>query len=142
MTDRVYVHKQDRQVYDDLRKESLLKGMHAKDIFLLAMGYGFASGVPREFDRKDREEFFWRYYLQPGDWALIKSIALACSSSPNILGDEDAVINLAEQFAHAGIYLLAGEIKSTSSESADRAFEKALSGIVKQLDLPAPAESE
>lgn len=76
------------------------------ELFLLFMAIGYREGVkrPKPASKSDgpRLEF-----IKPDQKSLIKAIALAESEDSEILLDEDALYDIAEQFAAGGLAILA-----------------------------------
>lgn len=87
------------------------ESVSSKQLFFLCMGMGiqrdFMGEVPPRKSDSVRLE-----YLDEKDFALLKTVALAYKKDFNILLDEDAAYDIAEQFASGGLQIFADEIKS------------------------------
>ena len=79
------------------------------EIFMLCLGVGYSSGKkndvpPRKSDVSNVK------YIQEMDLANIRAIALDESKDPTILLREDDVFDIAEQYASAGLEIMAREM--------------------------------
>jgi len=131
ITDRLYVGKGDKELYDRLADEWILRNKTRKEQFLLAMAFGFKSGVRRELDQRD--EFFFRKDLRVEDEALLDAVAIQAEGTLDVLSDEERVLSIAQEYAHAGIRLLADEIEGASFGSFEKKFERELFEAFKAL---------
>ena len=125
--DVLCIDKRDRQLYDDIARESIFKDHDRKEQFLVAMATGFGAAAKRPLEGIESSGFFRTSYLQPQDRALINAVAVAESQSVDVLLDPEAVFRTAEEYAHGGIQILHGEIMNTQYGSFDKRFEKVLS---------------
>jgi len=122
--DRLYVGKGDKDLYDKMVQESILKNTTRKEQFLLAMAYGIRSNVRRKIEQ--REEFFLRKDLLLEDEAMLDAIAIRADNALDVLSSKVQIFSIAQEYAHAGIRLLAAEIEGTSYGSFEKKFEKEL----------------
>lgn len=127
--DRLYVDKGDKALYEKLKEEALFRAKENRDLFLIAMVYGFKNNVRRRIET--REGYVRAEYLNPDDWALIHSIVMANEPIGSI-EDREKVFHMAEEFAHAGVRLLADAIDSVPIGSFDKWFEKQVSDSYKE----------
>jgi len=127
MPDRVYIDKEDRSLYEKIENENMFKEKTRKEQFLFAMAIGFESKFKRPFNT--REGFFLIKDLRPEDEALINAVALHENNSVEVLSDKEKVFKIAEEYAHAGIKLLADRIESMQSGSFYKQFDKELHEI-------------
>ena len=133
--DRVYIAREDKPLYERLHKEAMGKGKGNKELFLLAVATGSRCGVPRPFEK--REEYVRAEYFNERDLALLSALAVQHEKGNiDIVSNRDEVFAIAEQYAHAGIRLLAEMIDSSSHEGFEKRFEKdlheAFAGIPQQ----------
>jgi hypothetical protein len=119
--DRLYIEKTDRALYDKLKSIEVFKDKETKDLFLVAMSYGYKNEITRSIDTKDG--FVRTEYLKPKDLALINAVALT-QGGIEMLDKPDEVFKLAEEYANAGIKLLVGEIDSVAFGSFEKQWEK------------------
>jgi len=131
MPDRINIDKNDRELYDNLKKEKFFEGRENKEQFLFAMTIGFKNDVRRPL--KTKEGFVRAEYLQPQDMALINALAMS-KKGPEVLSNKEEVFRIAEEYAHAGIKILADEIKSSSYGSFTKKFEKELFELFEKIE--------
>ena len=126
--DRIYVSKsaEVQAIYERLKEEKSEDPKRPptkpfrfdRDIFLAAAAMGFASKkfVPLESsERKDK--FQWGTLLSD-EHALptLRALALAHSSDPEVLLDDDRVASIAEGYANGGIKALDKKLNSDADE--------------------------
>lgn len=128
--DRIYVDKDDKELYEKIKEEEIFQDRENKDLFIIAMAYGFKHQVKRKLDKK--EGYLRTEYLKREDWGLINSVAVNDGLIDN-LNDREAVLKLAEEYAHGGIKLLCDYIDSIQHGSFDRQFEKELLDLFDEL---------
>jgi hypothetical protein len=124
--DRLHVDKADRQLYDDMARESVFKDQERKEQFLTAMAIGYKEGARRPLQDIESSGFFRTAYLLPQDLALINAVAVVQAGSVEILLDAESVFGIAEEFAHGGIQILHGLIMDTQFGSFAKRLEKML----------------
>lgn len=124
--DRLYINKENRVIFDKLKKDGLFKGLSNKDQFLFAMAIGFHNG--KAFSPlSTKEGFFFAKDLQPNDRVLLEALALAMNNNYiNILEDASAVYKCAEEVANAGIKILENKYNSVALGSYEKSLEKEL----------------
>jgi len=126
LRDRLFIDKDDKASYEHLKEESMFADKDNKDVFIMAMVYGYSRKESTAIDRK--HGYVRTSYLNDEDWALLRAIALA-EESAEVLADSEKVCQLCEQYANAGIKLLYGKIIKGSFGSFEKEFEKELSKI-------------
>jgi len=137
--DRLNIDRKDRELYNKLDSEEILKfkdngGTRTrKEQFIFAMAYGFKLESRKPLD--SMEGFVLAKDLRPDDEALINAIAIYNTKSIEILSDQKEVFKIAEEYAHAGIILLDSKIKSTSFVSYERELEKTLHEMFQKIKL-------
>ncbi|MBU4502296.1 MAG: hypothetical protein KKA79_06875 [Nanoarchaeota archaeon] len=129
--DRLSCRKGDREIYDLLKKEELLKGKPLIDIFMMALTTGYKEKHRVKLDTKDG--LILLYHVPTKLKSIMKAIAIAEEEADlNVLLDEAKVYSIAEEYAAGGIKILktkvlGGEfgsyIKKLESELVDE-FEK------------------
>jgi len=132
MPDRLYIDKEDRPYYQKAVEENVVnfKNKNQKEQFLLAMAIGFENDQKREL--KSRDGFFFSNYLGAEDRTLINALAIHEHGSTDILASEKEVFDIAEQYASAGIRILADSIDKVQFGKFDKMFEK---DLVEMLNL-------
>ena len=123
MPDRLYVDKEDRLYYKKAEDENVInfKNKNQKEQFLLAMAIGFESGQKHEL--KTRDGFFFSDLLGAEGRTMINALAINETGSADVLADERAVFDIAEQYASAGIRILAESIGKVQFGKFDKVFE-------------------
>jgi len=135
--DRIFIDKKDRDLFNKLDQEDMLKfkgGRRTrKEQFLFAMAIGFKNDICYPLETK--EGWFNTRDLQPEDEALINAIAVHKAGSVEILSHRAEVYKIAEEYAHGGIKILCDKIKSTALGTFDKMLEKELHEIHKNLSF-------
>lgn len=135
--DRLYMDKADRDLYNDLNQEQILKfkdrgGTRTrKEQFLLAMAFGFHNSARRAI--RAREGLFLAKDLHSSDTALLNAVAIAETGNPDVVLDKGEVFRIAEEFAHGGIRLLKDRISSSPLGSFEKRLEKDLRVLAQEL---------
>lgn len=105
--DRIYVRKEDREIYEAIRKnDGDLKGVTNMDIFLIAMMLGFEKKGRQGLkgthsDAKDglvRDQSF-----NSDHWRVIKSFAVYEEGYMEVLLSNNKMFDVAEKYANVGI---------------------------------------
>jgi len=130
MPDRFCIDKEDRPYYQKAVDENVVnfKNKNQKDRFLLAMAIGFEND--QKHGLKTRDDFFYSHDLGTEDRALINALAIHKHGSADILANEKEVFDIAEQYASAGIRILADSIDKVQFGKFDKIFEQDLVEIL------------
>ena len=88
-----------------------------KDVFMMALYVGARSGRPRALDGKRATSPFRAGVLTHEEQMLLRAIAIGHLKEPEVIGEPQRVVRIAEEFANAGIWKL-DEILNTSGEEA------------------------
>ena len=133
MPDRFYIDKEDRPYYQKAIEENIVnfKNKNQKEQFLLAMAIGFENDQKRELKTKDG--FFFSNYLGSEDKTLINALAIHVHGGSDILANEKEVFEIAEQYASAGIRILAESIDKVQFGKFDKIYEKDLLDILNRI---------
>jgi len=135
--DRINIDKKDRELFNELDQEEMLKFKGGKrtrkEQFLFAMALGFKSDVSQPLESK--EGWFNTRDLQLEDEALLNAIALHKTQIVEILSNKTEIYKIAEEYAHAGIRLLCDKIKSTQFGSFDKLLEKELHDLFVDMKI-------
>ncbi len=133
--DRINIDKKDRDLYNKLDNEEMLKSKGGtrtrKEQFITAMAIGFKNNVRRPLESKDG--FVLNKDLRSEDMVLINSIAIHETESVEVLSDIRNVFKIAEEFAHGGIRLLVDKIDTISYGSFEKQFEKEICDLYNRL---------
>lgn len=87
-----------------------LGGLSNKELFLIAMAWGFRNGIRAEKVVKSGTGVRLEY-LTDSDQAIIAAVQLSTSGNADALLDIDARYDMAEEFAEGGIRLLKSEME-------------------------------
>jgi len=137
--DRIYIDKKDRELYNKLDQEEMLRHKDKggrrirKEQFLIAMAIGFRNNVRRPLEVK--EIWFLIKDLKSEDEALMDAIAIYTTHSVDVLSNREEVFKIVEEYAHAGIRLLVDKIFSISHGSFAKQFENELKNIYSEMRL-------
>ena len=128
--DRLYIAKEDRERYTRLRDE-FGEDSNWKELFMLAAGTGCRVGERQPFEKRD--EFFHVRDLKDRDWALLNALALHAEDDADVTLETDEVFSIAEEYAHAGIRILADMVESSPLEGFQKHLEKRLDDVYEEL---------
>lgn len=107
--DTISIDSSFHQFYKDMTEENNtldapFKMM--KDIFMLAMCLGMRLGKKKSLDTKKQSIFRWAQFDAQVDVPLLKAVAIADTGDVNILLNRNEILNIAEEYANAGIHEL------------------------------------
>jgi hypothetical protein len=135
--DRINIDKNDREIYNSLDQEEILKfkgGRRTRrEQFIFSLAVGFNNKLKSEIENK--EGWFNARELQAEDYAILNAIALFDVGTVDILSKKDLVFKIAEEYAHAGIRLLGNKIKNIPYGSFDKILEKELDDLYGKIKL-------
>ena len=77
-----------------------------KDVFIWSACLGFRSGRRKPITGKRKMIFRWAQLSPQTDIPLLKAIAIADSGDVQVLLNQNEIVNIAEEYANAGIYEL------------------------------------
>ena len=105
--DRIFVRKEDREIYEAIRKnEGDLKGLNNMDIFLIAMILGFEKkgrqGL-KGIHSDARDGFVRDQSFNSDHWRVIKSFAVYEEGYMEVLLSNNNMFDVAEKSANVGI---------------------------------------
>jgi hypothetical protein len=116
------IDDQDRVQYEEkLKREPVFNSRDNKDVFLVAMSFGFKNKVRVPLRKKFG--FVRTSYLQIEDDALMDVVAYGDTGDPEVLADRGRVYQIAEEYAHGGIGLLVDWIAAQPHHSTEKALE-------------------
>jgi len=124
--DRLYVRKVDLETYKLLGKErsSFLCGKENKELFIMAMIYGFLKKNRLKLDKK--EGFIREEYLNDEYRTVMKAVAIKEESALEILLDPQKVYSIAEEYAAGGISYLKNDVFSKRHGTYSKRLEEQL----------------
>lgn len=74
-----------------------------KDVFMLAACLGFRRGQRKPLAGSKRQIFHWAQFSEQVDVPILKAIAIATTGDVLVLGNQERIIQIAEEYANAGI---------------------------------------
>lgn len=123
---RTFLNFSDKSVdaYKALARE--LGGLANKDVFLLAMAWGYQNGCDVHDDFKKSGTGVRLEYLKDEDQALMAALQLAVTKDPESILDMEQRYDIAERYAEGGVRLLARMMDDEGD------FSRRMSAEVKQ----------
>lgn len=125
--DRVYIRKDDKEVYDQLQKKDPTSPFYKKEnrvVYMAALARGFKDGGRLELN--NREGFIRLTTLKEKNKAIIKAIAVQEENTLDVLGDKEKVYKIADEYAAGGLQLLKGKVLEQNSGSYVKKLESEL----------------
>ena len=124
----INVGKKDKKDFDLLRedKSSFFYGRDHKEIFFMAIVYGFMNNNSKALGDKHSGGHFRVETLSEGDKTLIKALAVKKTGSLDVLLNLKEVYSIAEQYATGGISYLKNGVFSKQHGSYAKRLEELL----------------
>lgn len=124
--DRLYIRKVDVESYKLLAKErsSFLNGKENKELFIMAMVYGFLRGNRLKLDKK--EGFIREEYLKDEYRTVMKALAMKEEGGLEVLLNPQKVYSIAEEYAAGGIGYLKNDVFNKKQGSYVKRLEELL----------------
>jgi hypothetical protein len=131
--DRISFDKKDRTLYEKLDSEEMLNHRYRtrKEQFMFAMAIGLMHD--KKLLINSREGFVLAKDLQPEDIALLDAVAVFDQKSDEVLTDKRKVFLIAEEYAHAGIIILAEKLESSAYGTFEKYIEKEIIELFKKI---------
>lgn len=111
--DRVFIRKQDREIYQTLRtQEGDLQGASNTELFLIAMMFGYEKNKKLDINVMDKEPpllndgLIRTVSFSTDAWDLIKAFAVHIDQDVNVLENNDRMLDIAQRYAYEGISIL------------------------------------
>jgi len=135
--DRINIDKSDREIYNSLDQEEILKfkgGRRTRrEQFIFSLAVGFNNKAKSESEIENKEGWFNARELQPEDYAILNAVALFHTGTIDILSKKDLVFKIAEEYAHLGVRLLSNKIRNTPYGSFEKILEKELDELCRRI---------
>ena len=133
VTDRLFCEKGDKEnFYDKISEsEAFFKGKDRRDQFLYAMAVGVRNRMKQPLSRTDG--MFNTRDLSGEDEALLYAVAILDTGSFDILNDIASVYRIAEEYAHAGVQIIAKELETVQYGSYSKQLELGSIEIYEQI---------
>lgn len=105
---QLFISIEAKKIYDNLRELAEFKSLDNKDLFIMALVFGYKSGKKRELKSKEKTEsgFTRERYLTDNDNCILKAIAIQQENEVDVIRDIQKVYTIAEEYANEGIYHL------------------------------------
>lgn len=106
---QIYISKEARKLFDNMKNQlEEFKQMDNKDLFILAVMFGYLNNRKKKLERLKRTEsgFTRERYLLPEDNGVLKAIAIFDEKDISIVNNIPHVYSIAEEYANAGIAYL------------------------------------
>ena len=84
-----------------------------KDLFMLAACTGFRIQQRKSLSKRE-QPFHYSVFTEAEDIPILKAIAIATTGDVSVLADPDQIVQIAEEYANAGI----GEIRAVVADNA------------------------
>ncbi|MCA0457125.1 MAG: hypothetical protein LCI00_24350 [Chloroflexi bacterium] len=84
-----------------------------KDLFMLAASIGFRAQQRKPLGKRE-QPFHYSVFTEAEDIPILKAIAIATTGDVSVLADPNQIVEIAEEFANAGI----GEIRAVVNDNA------------------------
>jgi dnd system-associated protein 4 len=81
-----------------------------KDVFMLAAYLGYRRGQPKPIAGSKRQIFHYTQFSDQVDMPILKAIAIATTGDIQVLADPEQIVQIAEEYANAGIQELKAQI--------------------------------
>ena len=98
--DRILIGEGDREIYERLKKTSFFEGKDNKDIFLMALAWGFHNGKSSPITNK--ETFFLLTTLEEHEKSIINAIAVYVKDDVEVLLNKKEVYDIAQEYGICG----------------------------------------
>ena len=101
---QIYISKELRKVFDQITTYDEFKNLENKDLFILAVIFGYMNKKKNPLATKDRTEsgYTRERYLSEIDNSILKAIAIADTGSIDIINEIPKVYAVAEEYANGG----------------------------------------
>jgi dnd system-associated protein 4 len=111
-SDRVSIDEAVMDIYRELTEGSSIEQAPfrtLKDVFMLAVVLGYRRGSRRATPSSSRHTIR-KEVFSDNDYHLLKAIAIAATSSVEVLMSQGEVLTIAEEYAQAGIHEIKAEL--------------------------------
>ncbi len=132
--DRLRIRKEDLESFRLLNKErtSFLYGKENKELFIMAMIYGFLNKTRLKLDKK--EGFVREEYLNDEYRTVMKAVAIKEEGALEILLDPQKVYSIAEEYAAGGIGYLKNDVFNKKEGSYVKRLEELLVDLYDKIN--------
>lgn len=107
---QIFISKDARKLFDSLQEYNEFKGLENKDMFMLALMFGYSQGKRgrKELKANDRTTsgYTRERYLTDIDNGILKAIAVAETEKIELINNIPEVYAIAEEYANGGVEIL------------------------------------
>ncbi len=123
---QLFISVEAKKIFDNLRELDEFKTLDNKDLFMLAVVFGYKTGKGRELKSKDKTEsgFTRERYLSDSDNCILKAIAIKHDNKVDVIRDIQRVYSIAEEYANEGVYHLKDFVFSNPASFAKKYAEQ------------------
>jgi len=137
MPDRFFIEEDDKEIYDNLKSSNTPIGKYQKlenkDVFMLAVCYGFAYGLRKPLIKKTG--YVRPIYFKEKELNVLYSIAFDEEKNLEVYSDFKKVYVIIEEYANGGIHILKDRVESGEFGTFEKRFEEKLVDLYKkQID--------
>jgi len=142
--DRLYIEKKDRELYDKLDEEEMLKfnfkggRRNRLEQFLFALAFGYKNEVCKSLS--SREGFILLKDLPSEVDALLSAVAIAFSGSIEVLADHERLYKIGEEYACGGLKILIEKLEGPLG-TFEKELEKELVDLYNMLSIENDGEA-
>lgn len=87
-----------------------------KDIFMLAACLGYRRGQRKPLASGKKNIFHWTQFSEQVDEPVLKAMAIATTGDIQVLGNQEEILQIAEEYANAGIHELKSQVEEGLGE--------------------------
>jgi dnd system-associated protein 4 len=101
---QIFISQDLRKIFDDMKHYDEFKYFENKDMFMLAVLFGYINNRVKPLNSADKTEsgYTRERYLTPQDNAILKAIAIAHTNNIELVDNVPEVYEIAEQYANGG----------------------------------------
>lgn len=105
---QIFISKEARVIFDNMRELDEFNSMDNKDLFMLAVSFGYLKNSKKTLknDEKTQSGFTRERYLTNEDNSILKAIAIKENNEVGIIENIQNVYSVAEEYANGGIKYL------------------------------------
>jgi hypothetical protein len=129
---QIFISKEARALYDNIKKLDEFGNFDNKDFFILAVMFGYSKKKKKQLKKQDRTQsgFTRERYLSPNDISLLKAIAIDDEGDIGVINNIPKVFAIAEEYANGAIDYLKDFIFENPADF-DKKFASYLAKLAK-----------
>jgi len=126
--DRFFIEEDDKEIYDNLKSKNTplgkYKKLENKDVFILAVCYGFSLGIKKPIKKKFG--YVRPIYFNEKELNILYTIAYNSKDKLGVFSDFKNVYEIIEEYANGGIHILKDKVLSGEFGTFEKKFEAKL----------------